>query len=187
MALIGYGRVSSTGQSLEVQIEQLKAAGVDELFTEKKTGTSRDAREQLEAALRFARKGDVLCVTKMDRLARSVADLSAIVTDLDSRGIGFRVLDQAGVDTTTPSGRLLMHTLSAFAEFETAIRKERQLDGVQKAKANGVYKGRPAKLPAHRVIELHKEGMGATEIAKTLGIARASVYRFINANKEVTA
>lgn len=179
MTIIGYGRVSSTGQSLDIQEEKLKAAGATELFMEKKSGTTKDGREQLEAALRYARKGDVLVVTKMDRLARSVRDLSNIVADLDERGIGFRVIDQSGIDTTTPSGRLMMNLLASFAEFETALRKERQTDGIEKAKTKGVYKGRPAKLPKDRVRELDEQGLGATAIAKELGIARASVYRLL--------
>lgn len=181
MAIIGYARVSSAGQSLEVQLEKLKAAGAEEIFAEKRSGTSTDGREELTAALRFARRGDVLIVTRMDRLARSVADLAAIVADLTKREIGFKVLDQATVDTTTANGRLMLNMLAAFAEFETDLRKDRQREGIEKAKAKGVYKGRPAKLPAHRVAELKAQGMGATEIAKKLGMGRASVYRLLNA------
>ncbi|HAV49732.1 MULTISPECIES: recombinase family protein [unclassified Brevundimonas] len=180
MAIIGYARVSSAGQSLEVQLEKLKAAGAEEIFAEKRSGTSTDGREELTAALRFARRGDVLIVTRMDRLARSVADLAAIVADLTKREIGFKVLDQATVDTTTANGRLMLNMLAAFAEFETDLRKDRQREGIEKAKAKGVYKGRPAKLPAHRVAELKAQGMGATEIAKKLGMGRASVYRLLS-------
>ncbi len=179
MAIIGYARVSSAGQSLEVQLEKLKSAGAEEIFAEKRSGTSTDGREELTAALRFARRGDVLIVTRMDRLARSVADLAAIVADLTKREIGFKVLDQATVDTTTANGRLMLNMLAAFAEFETDLRKDRQREGIEKAKAKGVYKGRPAKLPAHRVAELKAQGMGATEIAKKLGMGRASVYRLL--------
>lgn len=181
MAIIGYARVSSAGQSLDVQLEKLKLAGADEIFAEKRSGTTTESREELKAALRFARKGDVLIVTRMDRLARSVADLAVIVADLSKREVGFKVLDQAAVDTTTANGRLMLNMLAAFAEFETDLRKDRQRDGIEKAKANGVYKGRPAKLPADRVAELRAEGMGATEIAKKLGMGRASVYRLLNA------
>jgi len=182
MAIIGYARVSSAGQSLDVQLEKLKAAGADEVFAEKRSGTTTDAREELKAALRFARRGDVLVVTRMDRLARSVADLASIVADLTKREVGFRVLDQAAVDTTTANGRLMLNMLAAFAEFETDLRKDRQREGIEKAKANGVYKGRPAKLPADRVAELRAQGMGATEIAKKLGMGRASVYRLLSAS-----
>src|SRR5690606_9163789 len=107
MVAIGYARVSSTGQSLEVQTEKLIAAGVepDHLFAEKRSGTTAKDRPELDAALRLVRKGDVLIVTRMDRLARSVSDLRTIVDKLDAKGVGFRVLDQAAVDTTTPNGR----------------------------------------------------------------------------------
>ena len=179
MAIIGYGRVSSTDQDLAIQIEALKAAGADEIFAEKKSGTTKDGREQLELALRFARRGDVFVVTKMDRLARSVRDLSNIVADLDAREIGFKVLDQSGIDTTSPNGRLMMNMLASFAEFETELRRERQREGIAKAKAQGVYKGRPAKLPVDRVLELHEQGVGPSAIAKELTISRASVYRLL--------
>ena len=179
MAIIGYARVSTTGQSLDVQLEKLKAAGAEEIFAEKRTGTTTTEREELKAALRFARKGDVLIVTRMDRLARSVSDLRILIDGLTDRGVGFRVLDQAAVDTTTANGRLMLNMLAAFAEFEADLRKDRQREGIDKAKANGVYKGRPAKLPRDRVAELRDQGMGATEIAKKLGMGRASVYRLL--------
>lgn len=177
MALIGYARVSSTGQSLEVQLEKLKAIGCDEVFSEKKSGKTTADREALASALRYARKGDVLIVTRMDRLARSVADLSQIVSDLSARQVGFRVLDQDSVDTTTSNGRLMLNLLGAFAEFEADLRRERQREGIEKAKAAGVYRGRPASIQRDQITALQAEGLGATEIAKRLGIGRASVYR----------
>lgn len=179
MAIIGYGRVSSTGQSLDIQEEKLRAAGATELFMEKRSGTTKQGREQLEAALRFARKGDVLMVTKLDRLARSMTDMMNIVADLDKREVGFKVLDNSAIDTTTASGRMLLGIMASFAEFETALRKERQSDGIAKAKTKGVYKGRPAKLPKDRVKELHDQGLGPSAIAKELTISRASVYRLL--------
>lgn len=184
MAIIGYARVSTTGQSLDVQLEKLKAAGAEEIFAEKRTGTTTTEREELKAALRFARKGDVLIVTRMDRLARSVSDLRILIDGLTDRGVGFRVLDQAAVDTTTANGRLMLNMLAAFAEFETDLRKDRQREGIEKAKANGVYRGRPAKLPRDRVAELRDQGVGATEIAKRLGMGRASVYRLLGQGRE---
>lgn len=180
MAIIGYARVSSTGQSLDVQLDKLRAAGAEELFAEKRSGTAGTERQELEAALRFARKGDVLLVTRMDRLARSVSDLRTLVDDLNHRGVGFRVLDQAAVDTTTPNGRLMLNMLAAFAEFETDLRKERQREGIEKARERGVYKGRPATISRDAVSALKAEGLGPTEIGKRLGIGRASVYRLLN-------
>lgn len=179
MAIIGYARVSSTGQSLEVQLDKLREAGAEEVFAEKRSGTTTAERQELENALRFARKGDVLIVTRMDRLARSVSDLRTLIDDLTARGVGFRVLDQAAVDTTTPNGRLMLNMLAAFAEFETDLRKERQREGIDKAKARGVYQGRPATLPRDQVKALKDEGVGATDIAKRLGMGRASVYRLL--------
>jgi len=180
MAVIGYARVSSTGQSLEVQLDKLREAGADETFSEKRSGTAGTERAELDAALRFVRKGDVLVVTRMDRLARSVSDLRTVVDDLDRRGVGFRVLDQAAVDTTTANGRLMLNMLAAFAEFETDLRRERQREGIEKARKRGVYKGRPATLSRDDVAALKAQGIGPTEIAKRLGIARASVYRLMD-------
>lgn len=179
MAVVGYARVSSTGQSLEVQLEKLEAAGCEEIFAEKRSGTARAERAELETALRFVRKGDVLIVTRLDRLARSMNDLSSIVADLMGRGVGFRVLDQAAIDTTTAEGRFMLNVLGAFAEFETEIRKERQRDGINKAKASGVYRGRRASIDADAVRALHAEGVGATAIVKRLNVGRASVYRLL--------
>lgn len=181
MALVGYARVSSAGQSLEIQEAKLAEAGCDEVFAEKRSGTNVADRQALEECLRFLRKGDILLVTKMDRLARSVADLSALVDGLNARAVGFRVLDQSGIDTTTPNGRLMLHLLAAVAEFETNLRKERQREGIDAAKARGVYtRGRPSSVSEADVRRLKSDGLGATAIAKQLGIGRASVYRALS-------
>lgn len=177
MAIVGYARVSSTGQSLEVQLDQLRAAGCDEIFEETKSGTTTVGRDQLDAALRFVRKGDVLVVCRLDRLARSMTDLRRIVDDLDAKQVGFRALQQGAIDTTTSEGRLLLNILASFAEFETDIRKERQADGIAKAKLAGRYTGRKATVDPKEIEQLRERGLGATEIAKTLGIGRATVYR----------
>ena len=174
--MVGYCRVSSVGQSLEVQIDQLQAAGCEEVFQEKRSATSRHGRSELEAALRFVRKGDVLCITRLDRLARSMTDLAGIMDTLREKQVGFKVLQQA-LDTTTNEGRLMLHIIGAFAEFETAIRKERQAEGIAKAKAEGKYRGRKATIDPHEIEALRRDGLGASAIAKRLGIGRASVYR----------
>ena len=174
---IGYARVSSTGQSLEVQEEQLRAAGCDKLFSEKRSGTSLDGRQALEDAIEFAREGDTLLVTRLDRLARSGGDLQNIVNKLNAKGVGFRCLQQGAVDTTTGMGKLVLGILGAVAEFEADIRKERQLEGIAKAKAAGVYKGRKPSVDVEAVKALKVSGKGPAEIAKELGIGRASVYR----------
>lgn len=180
--LIGYARVSSTGQSLEVQQEQLAAAGCEKVFAEKRSGTTTDGRTALSDAIDFAREGDTLIVTRLDRLARSSADLFGIIGKLNAKGIGFRCLQQGSVDTTTSMGKLVLGILGAVAEFEADIRKERQRDGIEKAKGRGVYKGRPATIDVAKVRELREAGVGPSDIAKQLGIGRASVYRVLDGN-----
>lgn len=176
-SIVGYARVSSSGQSLDIQREQLLAAGCEEVFEEKRSGTTTEGREQLEAALRFVRKGDTFVCTRLDRLARSMIDLRKIVDLLTEKGVGFRVLQQGAIDTTRSDGRLLLNVLASFAEFETDIRKERQADGIAKARAAGKYRGRPASIDADQIATLRAEGLGPSAIAKRLGIGRASVYR----------
>ena len=177
--VVGYGRVSSTDQNLDVQRDQLKAAGCTKLFLEKKSGASTDGRVALGEAIEFAREGDTFIVTRLDRLARSTADLLKIIERLTEKGVTFRCSEQADVNTSGAMGKLLITVLSAFAEFELNIRKERQMDGIAKAKAEGVYKGRPATIETDKVRALKDDGLGATAIAKRLKIGRASVYRVL--------
>lgn len=180
MAVVGYGRVSSAGQSLEVQVEQLEAVPCDRIFAEKKSGTSTDNRDALKEMMRYVRDGDVLVVTRLDRLARSLTDLSKIIDELGAKGVGFRCLQQGAVDTTKPEGRLMLQLLGSFAEFEAAIRRDRQMEGIEKAKAEGRYKGRPRSINGEEIRALLSAGMGATAVAKQLGVGRASVYRYVN-------
>lgn len=179
--LVGYGRVSSSGQSLDIQLEALGAAGCEKVFAEKMSGRSTTDREQLAMALDFVREGDTLVVTRLDRLARSVGDLHRIIEKLTGKGAAFRCLNQSGVDTDTSTGRLMLAILGAVAAFENDIRRERQMEGVQKARLAGKYKGRPATICPDAVRELRQQGLGATAIAKKLGIGRASVYRMLAA------
>ena len=185
MAVVGYGRVSSAGQSLEVQVEQLEAVPCDRIFTEKKSGTSTDGRAALEEMMRYVREGDVLVVTRLDRLARSLTDLSKIIDELGAKGVGFRCLQQGAVDTTKPEGRLMLQLLGSFAEFEAAIKRDRQMEGIHKAKAAGRYRGRPKSIDVERIEALEAEGLGPTAIAKRLGIGRASVYRLKTTAKSI--
>jgi DNA invertase Pin-like site-specific DNA recombinase len=180
--IVGYARVSSSGQSLEVQQDHLCDAGCTKIFAEKKSGTTTDGREELEKALDYVREGDVFVVTRLDRLARSITDLRQIIDRLTEKQVDFRCLQQSGLDTTKAEGRLMLNILASFAEFETELRKERQREGIDRAKAAGVYKGRPKTIDAAEVKALHEAGIGGTEIAKRLGIARASVYRMVNRN-----
>jgi len=180
MTVVGYARVSSAGQCLNIQQEQLENAGCEKLFAEKQSGTSTSNRIALKDALEWLREGDTLVVTRLDRLARSGKDLHDIIDQLSQKQVGFRCLQQGAVDTTTSMGKLVLGILGAVAEFETTIRKERQREGIEKAKKRGVYKGRPASIDANKVRELRAAGMGGAKIAKEMGIGRASVYRLLD-------
>ena len=178
--IVGYARVSSSGQSLEVQLEALEGAGCEKVFSEKKSGRTAAEREQLQECLDFVRSGDTVVVTRLDRLARSVVDLFQIVERMAQKGVAFRCLQQSGVDTDTSSGRLMLAVLGAVAAFEADIRRERQMEGIARAKAAGVYQGRKPSVDIDEVRRLRAAGLGASDIAKQLGIARASVYRAIS-------
>ena len=154
MAVIGYARVSSVGQSLDVQLEKLAQAGCEKVFEEKRSGTS-DKRPRLQACLEYVREGDTLVVTRLDRLARSTLHLCQIAAELEKKGVALQVLDQS-IDTNDATGRLLFNMLGAIAQFETEIRAERQMEGILKAKANGVQFGRKKKLTAREVQELRQ-------------------------------
>jgi DNA invertase Pin-like site-specific DNA recombinase len=182
----GYARVSTVDQNLELQREALKAAGCDVIREEKVSGTSRKRRSELDTLLQFLRKGDTLVVTRVDRLARSVKDLQDIVHELKAKGVTLRATEQP-IDTSTPAGKAFLDMLGVFAEFETAIRKERQLEGIAKAKKAGVYKGRKRSVDAAKVQALKAEGVKPAEIARQLGIARASVYLALKVEPEKAA
>lgn len=178
--LVGYARVSSVGQSLDIQLDALTGAGCEKLFSEKRTGTTADGRRALQDALDFCREGDTFVITRLDRLARSSVDLHNIIAKLDAKGVKFRCLQQAGIDTDSGMGKLVLAILGAVAAFETDIRKERQREGIDKAKANGVYKGRTPTVDAEAIRKLHAEGERPTNIAKKMKIGRATVYRALN-------
>jgi len=157
-----------------------QVAFAPKIFAEKVSSVAQ--RAELEAALDYAREGDALVVTKLDRLARSVAHLVSLGERLDAKGVSLKVLQQA-IDTSTPTGRLMFNMLGAIAQFERELMLERQREGVAKAKAEGKYRGRAptARAKASEVRRLHSESVGATEIAKRLRISRASVYRVLGA------
>jgi len=155
MAVIGYARVSSIGQSLDVQLSKLSTFGCDKIFHEKKSGTTSD-RPELKSCLNYLRDNDVLVITKLDRLARSTFHLTQIANDLANDGIELVVIDQS-IDTSKPTGKLLFNMLASIAEFETELRKERQIDGISKAKERGVKFGAKAKLTDAQITQMKSE------------------------------
>lgn len=176
----GYARVSTDDQDCSIQEAALHAAGCDIVRSERRSGTTTEGRRELETLLDFVREGDTLLVTRIDRLARSVADLERIVGVLKQRGAFLRATEQP-IDTSTPAGMAFLQMLAVFAQFETAIRRERQMEGIAKAKEAGVYKGRKPSVPVDEVRRLKNEGVSPTEIAKRLKIGRGSVYRALEA------
>jgi DNA invertase Pin-like site-specific DNA recombinase len=177
---IGYARTSTLDQKagLEAQERDLLQAGCERLFIEQVSSVDVVARVKLAEVLDFVRDDDVLVVTKLDRLARSVAHLLDVLRVLNEKGASLVILG-LGIDTATPTGKLMLTILGGIAEFERGIMLERQREGIAKAKADGKYKGRKptARAKADEVLRLHGEGLGAAEIARRVGIGRASVYR----------
>src|SRR5664279_84099 len=183
--IIGYGRTSTTDQDagLAAQERDLKAAGATKLFTEQVSSVAQ--RAKLAECLAFLRDGDVLMVTKPDRLARSTAELLAIEADLSGRGVGLVVLSMGGerLDTRNPTSKLMLTILAGVATWEREIMLERQREGIAKAKADGKYKGR-APTVARQVEQIrlmHATGVKPAHIARQLGVARSSVYRMLEA------
>jgi DNA invertase Pin-like site-specific DNA recombinase len=178
MATYGYARVSTVDQDLAIQHAALKAAGCEVIRAEKASGTRRNGRSELQTLLDFMRRGDTLVVTRIDRLARSVRDLQNLVHELREKGVALKATEQP-IDTGTAAGKCFLDMLAVFAEFETNLRRERQAEGIAAAKEAGVYKGRKATIDPAEIRKLARDGFGATEIAKRLKIARASVYRLL--------
>lgn len=175
--LVGYARVSTTHQSLEVQLDHLRAHGCDRVFQEQISGRRASNRPELQAALSFCRGGDTFVVTRLDRFARSAKDLHNIVATLTGKGVHFICLQQGGIDTTTIHGKLMLGILAAVAEFEMDIRQERQREGIEKAKARGAYRGRKRAIDPDLVRNLLAEGVKPRAIAQKIGCSPASVYR----------
>jgi len=180
-AVVGYARVSTSQQDHSSQVARLEAAGATKVFTEKRSGLDGE-RPALAECLRYLREGDTLLVTKLDRLARSTADLYKIVSDIDKRGVSFKVLDDAAIDTSSRTGKLVMGILALIAEFETDIRKERQMEGIARAKAEGRTGGRPALVTEEvrtRVFDLRDQGMSIRKVAEEIGFSKATVQKII--------
>lgn len=181
--LVGYARTSTIDQEagFEAQKRELGAIGCERIFAEQ--ASSVGARPELADALSFIRAGDTLVVTKLDRLARSVLDLMEILQTIQKRGAELRILSM-GLDTSSPTGRLMLGVLGSVAQFEREIMLERQREGIAKAKADGRYKGRAptARRMSNAVHELKGHGKGPAAIARELGISRSSVYRILESN-----
>jgi len=177
-AIVGYARTSTLEQvaGFEAQLRELTEAGCTKLFQEQVSSMGK--RQQLEACMDYLRDGDTLVVTKLDRLARNVAHLGQLVSALKGKGVGLRILD-LGLDTSTPTGELVLNMMGAVAQFERQMMLERQREGIAKAKADGKYKGRTptAMRQAHRARELAAEGLKRADIARALGVSERSVYR----------
>ena len=180
--IVGYARTSTVEQvaGYEVQLAELKAAGCTKIYKEQVSSVDIAARAEFASALEFVREGDVLVVTKLDRLARSMAHLMQIIAELEAKGVSLRILG-LGVDTATPTGKLILTVMGGIAQFEREIMLERQREGIAKAKAEGKFKGRKptARAKSDDIKALRSAGIMPTEIAKRLGIGRQSVYRIL--------
>lgn len=188
MSRIGYARVSSTGQSLEIQLEKLNQAECERIYQEKRSGRTA-ARSEFQSCMNYLREGDTLIITRLDRLARSVVHLAQLATRFQNENIDLVVLDQ-NIDTRTSTGRLMFNMLASIAEFENDLRTERQAEGIAKAKQNGVKFGRPPKLSDSKKQEIYSKRMaGATigQLAKEFNLGEATIYRTLNAIKQVEA
>ena len=183
MARIGYARCSSEDQSVDTQIARLKAEGCQPIRSEKVSGASRDGRTELAAILDFIREGDELVVVRADRLGRDTRDVLNIVHELDQRRAFLTVLDPH-VSTRGQSGRIVLTVLGMVAQMERRFILDRQRDGIDAAKARGVYKGGARRLDRNKVLAMKAAGNGPAAIARALGCSRMQVYRIINSEIE---
>jgi DNA invertase Pin-like site-specific DNA recombinase len=184
--LIGYARVSTDEQNLDLQLSALKQAGCEQIYTDKVSGTKAE-RKGLTEALSYLRQGDTLVVWRLDRLGRSLRHLIDTVTDFQERGIGFKSLTES-IDTTTSGGKLVFHIFGALAEFEREIIRERTKAGLTAARERGKTGGRPKALTEKQVQILHQLAADRTtsvqDICRTLGISRKTFYRYVNAGQD---
>lgn len=183
--LVGYARVSSTGQNLDSQIEALNNIGCEKIFMEKKSGTNTEDRFELKNVLDFVREGDTLIVTRLDRCSRSVSDLYKILEILKNKNVSFKAINQ-NIDTTTSTGKLMLGMLSIIAEFENDLRRERQSEGIIKAKQLGKFKKEKSLTPnqVEKIIELQKTDMTNQMIASKYNIARSTLLRYVSDYKK---
>lgn len=178
MAFVGYARVSSVDQHLEVQLDKLQHC--DKIFQEHQSGLL-STRPELQRCLEYVREGDTLVVTRLDRLARSTMHLCEIAEELRRKDVHLQVLDQH-IDTSDATGRLVFHVLAAMAQFETELRGERQMEGIRKAKERGVHCGRTPQLLPQDILELQqrrKDGALIRDLMRHYRLSKASVYRYL--------
>jgi DNA invertase Pin-like site-specific DNA recombinase len=183
LAIYGYARVSTEGQTLETQLEQLKGAGAGKIYSEKRSGAKANNRKELARALEALSRGDVLVVTRFDRLARSTLDLLTILDAIAKAGAGFKSLADTWADTTTAHGRLILTILGGLAEFERELIKARTSEGRKRAKARGVHMGRPPALNRDQQREALARiaaGDAYTDIARTFGVSHSTIGRIAN-------
>ncbi|ADU66222.1 Resolvase domain protein [Desulfurispirillum indicum S5] len=182
MSIIGYARVSANDQSLDIQIEKLMKAGCTKIFREKISGVAK-IKPELSSLMEYIREGDTVIVTKLDRIARSTKHLLEIVDSLEEKSVSFRVLN-IDLDTSTPTGRLMITMLGAIAAFEREMLRERQAEGIAKAREKGKYKGRKpvARAKTEQIISMTKRNIPRRQIARELGVSSASIYRILKEN-----
>ena len=179
---VGYARVSSEGQNLEVQLETLKQYGCEKIFQEKVSGTSTRGRDKLKECLEFVRENDEFVFTRIDRVCRNILDLQLIVKELKGKGVILTATEQP-ISTKDATSKCFLDMLGVFAELETNLRRERQLEGIRKAKEKKVYQGRKSQIDVEKIKVLKAEGLGASAIAKQMNIHRDSVYRLLKGAK----
>ena len=180
--LVGYCRVSSVSQDLSIQIKQLEEAGCKKIYSEKISGTSKANREQLNNSLEYIREGDTLIVCKLDRLARSTSDLLHIIEKINAKKAHFKVLNNSAIDTTSSSGKLMLCILGSIAEFENDLRKERQSEGIARAKSLGTKFGRKSTVTDTQIQEIkdkRKIGVKIKDLMKEYNLSKESIYRHL--------
>ena len=175
---VAYARVSSVGQNLDAQLESLKNYGCEKIFQEKVSGTSTKNREELKKCLEFVREGDEFVITRIDRCSRSILDLQLIVNQLKDKGVSITATEQS-ISNKDATGKCFMDMLGVFAEFETNLRYERQMEGIKIAKEKGKFKGKQSSIDVNRIKTLQDEGLNPTDIARQMNISRGSVYRLM--------
>lgn len=186
MTSIGYARVSTKDQSLDLQLDALRAAGCTKIFMEKMSGTT-TSRPELDACMKYLREGDTLVVYKLDRLGRSLPHLLEIIRDLKREGVGFKSVSDS-IDTSTASGQLMFSVMGSFAEFERSLISERTIAGLESAKARGRLGGRPRAVTeevGERIVAMRSVRQTVTSIAKELGMGEATVYRHLKSVAEI--